>query len=121
AMTRHHDRTGVAAERLADIARQFDATEFLGDIAIGHGLARRNAAGDIVDAAVEVGHTVEIERDVSEIIGFTRQQFDDAIDRALHLFRRRGLADIAVALPNAGAGLLITAHRQLQTVDAART
>jgi len=33
---------------------------------------------------------------------------------------RRGLAAIAVALPNAGAGFLVAAHRQLQAVDAAR-
>ena len=36
AVAGHHDRTGIAPERLADIARQLDAAEPLGDIAIGH-------------------------------------------------------------------------------------
>src|SRR5580704_13218237 len=48
AVARHHDRTGIAPERLADIARQLDAAEPLGDITVSERLARWNAAGDIV-------------------------------------------------------------------------
>src|SRR5580698_6025061 len=120
-MTGNHDRTGIAAERLADVARQLDTAEPLGDIAVGQGLARRNGAGDVVDAAVELRHAVEIERDIPEIIAFARKQLDDAIDGALHLVGRRRLADVATALPDTGTGLLVAAHRQLQSIDAART
>ena len=38
----------------------------------------------------------------------------------LHLGGRRRLRDIAVALADAGAGLVLAAHRQLHAVDAAR-
>ena len=54
AVARHHDRTWIAPKRLADVARQFDAAELFGDIAIGQRLARRDRARDVVDAAVEL-------------------------------------------------------------------
>ena len=41
------------------------------------------------------------------------------VDRALHLGGRRRLRDIAVALADAAAGLVLAAHRQLHAVDAA--
>src|SRR5947207_11202212 len=43
AVARHHDRTGIAPERLADIARQLNAAEPLCNIAISYYLARRVA------------------------------------------------------------------------------
>ena len=119
AVARHHDRTGVAPERLADVARQFDAAELLGDIAIGHGLARRNVARDVVDAAVEFGNAVEIEHDVGEVVRLAREQFDDPVDGGLHLRRRRRLDEVVMALLQAGAGLFLVAHRQLHRDDAA--
>ena len=76
-------------------------------------LARRDGAGDVVDAAVELGNAVEIEHDVGEIVRLAREQFDDAVDRALHLGGRRRLRDIAMALADAGAGLVLAPHRQL--------
>src|SRR3984957_9199530 len=100
-MARHHYRTGIASERLADIARQFDTAQPFGDIAIGHRLARRNGAGDVVDAAVEFRNVFEIEHDIGEIIRLARKQFDDPVDRALYLGRRGRLGDVAVTLADA--------------------
>src|SRR5258706_9708842 len=119
AVARHHDRTGIAPERLADVARQFDAAEPFCNIAIGHGFARRDAARDVVDAAVEFGNVVEIEHDIPEIVGLTREQFDDPVDCALHLTRRRRLRDFAMALPDAGASPVFIGHRQLHRIDPA--
>src|SRR6202140_193033 len=121
AVARHHDRTGIAPERLADIARQLDAAEPLGDVAIGHGLARRNGAGDVIDSAVELGNAVEIEHDVGKVVRLAREQFDDPADRALHFGRWQRLREFAMGLTNAGAGLVLAAHRQLHAIDAAGT
>ena len=103
-----------------DIARQLDAAELLGDVAIGDGLAGRDGAGDLVDAAVEVGHAVEIERDVGEIVRLAREQFCDAVDRLSHLGGRFGLGGVGMALADAGADLLLAAHGQLRAVDTTR-
>jgi len=119
AVARHHDRAGIAPERLADIARQLDAAEPFCNVAIGHSLARRDGARDVVDAAVEFGNVVEIEHDVPEIVGPAREQFDDAVDRALYLSRRRPLRNVAMALADAGAGLVLIGHRQLHRIDPA--
>src|SRR5258706_5019548 len=119
AVARHHDRTGIAPERLADIARQFDPAEPFCNIAIGHGLALRDAARDVVHAAVEFGNVVEIEHDIPEIVGLAREKFDDAVDCALHLTRRRRLRDVAMALADADAGLVFIGHRQLHRIDPA--
>src|SRR6202011_4535456 len=121
AMAGHHDRTGIAPECLADVARQLDATEPFGDIAIGHRLARRDGAGDVIDAAIELGNAVEIEGDIPEIVRLAREQLDDTVDRALYFSRRRRLRDIAMALADAGPGLVLVPHRQLHATDAART
>src|ERR1700726_3915185 len=120
-MAGHHDRTGIAPERLADVARQLDAAEPFGDIAIGHRLAWWDGAGDVIDAAVELGNAVEIEGDIPEIVRFAREQLDDPVDRALYVTRRRRLRDIAMALADAGTGLVLVPHRQLHRTDAART
>jgi glyoxylase-like metal-dependent hydrolase (beta-lactamase superfamily II) len=104
-----------------DIPRQLDAAELLGDIAIGHGLARRNAAGDVIDAAMKFRNAIEIERHVVEIVRLALKQRDHALDRVLHLGRRRRLRDVTIALEDAGTGLVLVSHRQLHPVDAART
>src|SRR4029079_1458062 len=113
------DRTGVAAQRLADIARQLDAAELLGDIAIGHGLARRNRTRDVIDAAVEFGNAVEVEHDIGKVVRLAFEQLDDPLDRGLHFRRRLRLDEVAMALLQAGAGLLFIAHRQLHRGHAA--
>src|SRR5438874_2764028 len=119
AVARHHDRTGIAPERLADIARQLNAAEPFCNIAISHRLARRDGARDVVDAAVEFGNVFEIEHDVREIVRLAREQLDDPVDRALHLTRRRRLREVAMALADAGAGLVFIGHRQLHRIDPA--
>src|SRR5262249_17698683 len=119
AVARHHDRTRVAAERLADVARQLDAAEFFRDVAIGHGLARRDFSRDVVDAAVEFRHAVEIEVDLEQVLRFPRGQLGHRADRVLHPGRRLAFRDVAVALVNTPAGLLFAAHRQLHAGNAA--
>jgi hypothetical protein len=91
----------------------------LANIAIGHGLARRNGARDVVDAAVELGNAVEIQLDVGEVVRLALEQLDDAVDRGLHLRGRRHFDQIVMALLQAGAGLLFVTHRQLHRGDAA--
>src|SRR5260221_13619733 len=69
AMAGHDDGDRVATHRLADLSRFVRDAKTLGDLAIGHGLTRRNGACDLVGAAVELGRSAEIERDVAEIDG----------------------------------------------------
>src|SRR6185437_13400819 len=118
-MAWHHDRTGISSERLANVPRQLDAAKSFGDVAIGHGLARRDGARDIVDAAIEFRHALEIEHDLGEIVRLAVEQFDDPVDRMLHLGRRGRLRDVAMALAEAAAGLFFGPHRQLHGMNAA--
>src|SRR3974390_3797632 len=83
-MTGHHNRTRVVPERLADVARQLEAAEPPGNVAIGHRLAGRNGAGDVIDAAVEFRYALQIEHDIPEVVRLALEQFDHAIDRVLH-------------------------------------
>jgi len=53
----------LAAHR-ADIARQFNAAETFGDVAIGHRPARRNGACDVINAAIKFAYAVEIEHHI---------------------------------------------------------
>src|SRR3954470_8215 len=61
AMAGHDDGDRVAAHRLADLARFVRHAKALGDLAIGHGLAGRNGARDLIGAAVEFGCSTEVE------------------------------------------------------------
>src|SRR5205823_253638 len=70
-------------------------------------------------AAVELGHAVEIECDVQEVVRFAREQLDHSVNRAAHFGRRRRFRHITVALQNAPAGFFLAAHRQLHAGDAA--
>jgi len=92
-----------------------------GDIAIGQRLARRDGARDVVDAAVEFRDILEIEYDVGEIVRLAGEQFDDTVDGALHLGGWRRFGDVAITLADAGAGLVLARHRQLDRIDAARS
>src|SRR6266702_3732258 len=118
AVAGHHDRAGIVPERLADVTRQFDAAEPFGDIAVSERLAWRDGARDVVDAAVELGDPIEIEHDTGEVVRLAGKQFNDPVDRTLHLGRWRRFRDIAMALADAGTGLVLAAHRQLHSIDA---
>jgi hypothetical protein len=91
-VARHDERKRIAPERLPDIARQAALAQLNGNLAVGAGRAARNGARDRVDATVEVRHAVQVERDRGEIGLLAAQQRDDAVDRALHIRRRRRFA-----------------------------
>ena len=112
-MARHHDGARIAAERLPDIAREFDAAELFGDIAIGQRSAGRDGARDLVDVAVKLRHVGHIQLYVAEVDRLAVQQFDHAVDGMLHVGSRRGFLDIAVALMNSQARFFVAGHRQL--------
>src|SRR5215212_7077409 len=84
AMAGHDDGDRVAAHRLANLTRFVRHAEALGDLAVGHGLAGRNGPRDFIGAAVELRCATEIERDVAEVDGFSREQREHAIDDLLH-------------------------------------
>src|SRR5258707_15776340 len=90
-MAGQDDGDGVAAERLADLARFVRRAELLGDLAVGHGLAGRDGARHLVDLAMEVRRRLEVERNVAEIDRLTREQRQNAVDGALHAGRWRRL------------------------------
>ena len=73
-------------------------------------------------AGVDVQHrlvvAMQIEHDVGEIVRLAGEQLDHAVDRVLHLGRRRRLGEVAVTLGNPLAGLLFVAHRQLHAGNA---
>ena len=62
-------------------------------------------AHHVVDAAIEFRHALEIEHDLGEIVRLALEQFDDPVDRMLHLGRRGRLRDVAMALAEPAAGL----------------
>src|SRR5215470_15079197 len=80
AMARHDDWERVASERLPDVARQPTFAEPHRDLAVRERRARRNAARDLVDAAIELRQAIHVERGGGKIACFPAQQRDDAVD-----------------------------------------
>src|SRR5215831_11020887 len=58
AMARHDERERVSPERLPDVARQPPFAEPSRDLPVRERGARRNAARDRVDAAIELRHAI---------------------------------------------------------------
>src|SRR6516162_2439536 len=104
AMARHDDRERVSSERLPDVARQPPFAEPRRDLPVRERRARRNAARDLVDAAIELRQAIHVERGGGKIARLSTEQRDDAVDHAPHVRGRRRLARI----------------RQLHADDAAR-
>ena len=61
-----------------------------GKFAIGHGLADRDLAGGLVDAALEEADVALIQSDVAQIEMLARQQAEDLGDRLLDQRRAAG-------------------------------
>src|SRR6202030_4135332 len=76
-------------------------------------------AGDVVDAAVEVGHAGGVDGHVSEIARRAAEQSDHVVDGALHLFQWHGFARTRKPPQHAIAGRVRRAFRQLHAGNAA--
>ena len=127
AMARHDDRERIAPERLPDGARRARRAEARRDVAVRKRRARRDGAGDLVDAAVERRHLVHVERDGGEIARLAAQQRDDAVDEraapraavALRLRRETAAACAARVSPLARLRELHAGDAALAPSDAA--
>ena len=119
AMARHDDRERVAPERLPHGARRAARAEPRRDVAVRERRARRNGARDLVDAAVERRHAIHVERDRGEIARLAAQERDDAVERALHIGRRRRFARVRKSLQQARARLELARLRELHADDPA--
>ena len=100
AMAGHDDRERVAPERLADRLCGAALADPLGDLAVRDRLARRDRAGDRVDAAVELRNALHVEHDRREVARLALEQRDDRVDRALYVRRRRRLARVGDDAPD---------------------
>jgi len=116
----HNDRRRVFAHGLTDRARQGLVAEPFGDLAIGHGRARRDRARDGIDALVEIRLRFVVDGDAAQIALFADQQSDDAVDCPLHGGRRYRLVGGGMAAHQARARRRCVLLRQLHAADAAR-
>src|SRR5262249_28866305 len=120
AMARHDERERVSSERLPDVARQPPFAEPRRDLPVRERGARRNAARDGVDAAIELSHLIHVERGGGKIARLPAQQRDDAVVHAPHVRRRRRLARMRISPQETRAGPRLARLRQLHAGDAAR-
>src|SRR5215475_10274378 len=80
AMARHDERERVSPERLPDVAREAAFAEPRRDLPVRARGTRRDAARDLVDAAIELSHPIQVERRGGKIARLPPQQRDDAVD-----------------------------------------
>ena len=85
----HDERERILPERAAHRPRGASVAEPGRHLAVRERRARRNAAGHLVDAAVERRHSGHVESDCGEIARLSVEKRDDAVHRLLHLGRRR--------------------------------
>src|SRR6516165_8455350 len=85
AMARHDNREWVLPEGLTHRPSGTTLVKPRGDVTVGKRLTRRDAARDLVDAAMEERNILYIEFDGREIDRLSLQQGDNMIDRAPHL------------------------------------
>src|SRR5262249_6604835 len=119
AMARHDDGERVSSERLPDVARETAFAEPRRDLPVRERRTRRNAARDLVDAAIEFRHAVHVERRGGKIARLPAQQRDDAVDPAPHVRRRQRLVRMRISPDETRAGPRLARLRQLHAGDAA--
>src|SRR5262249_14491880 len=117
---RPDERERVSPERLPDVARQPPFAEPSRDLPVRERGARRNAARDLVDAAIKLRHPIHVERGGGKIARFAAQQRDDAVDHAPHVRGRRRLARMGISPQETRAGPRLARLRRLHAGDAAR-
>src|SRR5215472_15650916 len=120
AMARYDDRERVSPERLPDVARQPPFAEPRRDLPVRERSARRDAARDRVDAAIELRHAIHVESGGGKIARLPAQQRDDAVDHASHVGRRRRFARMRISPHETRAGPRLARLRQLHAGDAVR-
>src|SRR5262245_50927436 len=74
AVARHHDGERVPPEGLSDVAGQPRVAEARRNLAVGERAPRGDGACDLVDAPVELGDTVQLERDAIELAAAVDEQ-----------------------------------------------
>src|SRR2546430_174695 len=113
------DMDGIAEfdRRVYEAARAIPAGATL---AIGERGACGDCARCFVDAAIEFGDAVHVERNSAKVLRLTIEQRGDRLDRALHFRRQRRFPRLRIALREARAGFCLARLRQLHPADAAR-
>jgi hypothetical protein len=87
------------------------------DLAIGAGFAARDGAGVLIDALVEGGDALDVERDIGKIAGLAAQQRHNALDRELDHRRRTLLACLRIEPVQPPPRLDFARFRQLHADD----
>src|SRR5215472_8380674 len=121
AMTWHDDWERVLPERLADRARRAGRAKAGGNLAVRQCRAWRDAARDLVDAAMKRRHLVHVERSGREIARVAVEQRGNAIEGPPDFNRRHALARRREPLQHPCPRLLLVCLRELQAGDAAVT
>src|SRR5712691_1335716 len=118
-MARHQDRKRISAERLPDGTRRTRRAEPRRDLAVRARRARRNRARNLVDAAMERRHAIEVERDGGKIDALAAQQRGDALERTRDGGRRRRFVRLRKAPDETPARFPLVRLRKLHGEDAA--
>src|SRR5262245_15622533 len=116
-MAGHDDRKRVPTERLSDLARHIRDPEACRDRAIRERLASGNGPRHLVDAQMECRDLLRVERDRVEIARLAAEQRRDAVDRMLHVERRRQLARAWKSTAETRAGSVLAPLRQVDARD----
>jgi len=112
-MAGYQDGKGISPDRLADGVRRAGRAESFCEFGEGDGLAARDGAGVLVDAAIERRRAVHIEDHIGEIAGFPAQQCGDAVDRDFDHRRRGEIAGVGILAQHAPPGLDLARFRKL--------
>src|SRR5215472_4919172 len=118
-MTGYDERHGIMRQRLGNLARQHAVAELRGDLSVREHATRRNAAGNRVDAAGELGNAIEIDRYGAEILSLAGEQADDIDNGTRDIGRRRGFARIRKATRYPGTRRTLALFRKLHPGNAA--
>ena len=120
-MAWHDNWERVLPERLADRPRRAGRAEARGNLAVGQCRTWRNGANGGIDAPMELGHAIHVERDGREIARLAVEERGDAIDGPPDFRRRDALARRREPLQHPCPRLLFVCLRELQAGDAAIT
>ena len=113
AVAGHDDHEGIFCDRLRHGMDGAGSLQARRDLAIGHGFAARNGAGEVIDPGVERRDAGHIEPDLGQIGRLAAQQRRDALDGALDVRGRAQFAGVGEQLEQPAPGFDLARLRQL--------
>src|SRR6185437_9431095 len=116
-MTGHDDDKRVPADGLGDRPHRAGCAKPDCDLAIGHGLATRNVARDLIDPQVERGNPAGIKCDAGEVTYLAAKQRSDPFDRRFDTGVGACFAGLGIKLKKPPAGIDLAGFGELYADD----